>query len=405
MNYTELKLYCENHSAHSRRVLDAFLINFAAEKEKMIPQMESLLKNYRRVINELQVSYVNIMKSQYIAYRIFRENGLIRSYLQLPELKKLPSDQYKFLELLGNQPWRFSFAVIISNPADNFFEMEDAMTGEVYTLYSPGMQVTKSELNPRLWLNLISFNGTCWQTFGLIIPFISFTTDDIFFFATELNPLIEDETSLMNEISKKPFPFLMLLCGANFPVVITRNFEILNCCSTDTLAFFPIEDYRNDFIIEWNKDIFRFQSKSVGDHPHFATAYYNEKTKTLTRTAMTEHGFAALTKELLKTKININEDADLVVSPAMVTAAGKILNKKIQLYKYDKLFQKKENAPVSGKLDKINQFLKLALPFYNAGKEININELAQKADIDPATAASVWESVKKNTDEMKNKST
>jgi hypothetical protein len=117
---------------------------------------------------------------------------------------------------------------------------------------------------------------------------------------------------------------------------------------------------------------------------------------------MTEYGFIMLTKALLNCGIELPAEPELVVSPSMYYAAEKILNKKIELNRYEKYFsqiEKQDENISSG----FNTFLSMALPFYNAGKEFDINEIATKAGIDPATAAELWIQVKKKTDEMKNK--
>lgn len=73
---------------------------------------------------------------------------------------------------------------------------EDVFTNEKYLLYSPAVKLTLQERNPLLWFNLISFNGECWQTYGFIAAYNSFTTDDIFFYATEVNHKINNEQDM-----------------------------------------------------------------------------------------------------------------------------------------------------------------------------------------------------------------
>jgi hypothetical protein len=67
---------------------------------------------------------------------------------------------------MAKHPWRFSFSVIVRNPAPVFFVMMDVFTVEEYLLYSPGIQdrIEGEEGMTCLYFNLISFNGYCWQT-------------------------------------------------------------------------------------------------------------------------------------------------------------------------------------------------------------------------------------------------
>ncbi len=402
MKYGEIKKHCESLSAISRTVVDEFLIYYAADREKLVLQIEGFLKKYRRAASEIPVSYINFLKSEYIAHKVFGENDLIKSYLTHPAIRQLPEEQFRYLEAQAASRWHFSFAQIVARPGDSFFQMEDVMTGEEYLLYSPGMQATENEMHPRLWFNLIAFNGKCWQTFGLIIPFRSFSADDIFFFATEINSRINDEESLMAEVEKNPFPFFMLMCASNLPVVISRDFETIICLAEDETADFSTELLRTDFDVAWNKNVYRLSLKKAAEFPHYAMAYYDEKSKALVRTAMTPHGFSLLTEKLAGMGLVLNHDPDVMVSPSMLSTVEKVLNKKIRLHPYEKLFST-QDANRSKELEKLNHFLKLALPMYNTGKEINVNELADKAGIDPVTAEAIWKKVKGKTDKLKDK--
>ena len=269
MNYSETKSHSEEITTISRAVIDEFLIYYSAGREKLEPQIGAQLKKYRRVVREIEPSYINYLKSEYIAHRIFRKEGFIAKYLNRTEIKSLPQEQYSYLKSQSQNPWRFSFSGITSRPADSFFEMEDALTGEQYLLYSPGMKATEDEHHPRLWFNLIAYNGLCWQTFGLIIPLKSFTVDYLFFFATELNPSVADEEMLMKEVENNPFPFFMLLSSSNIPVVVSRGYEVVTCQATDILEKYPTVDLSAFFTTAWNKNVYRLTSKEKGEFPHF----------------------------------------------------------------------------------------------------------------------------------------
>lgn len=395
ISYSAIEKHCETNNKLSRVVIDNFLIHYAAGKEGLVPIMDAALKRYKRAARDIPETYINFLKSEYIAHRIFSKNGFISKYLERPEFRNLPKEQYEYLEFQAQNPWRLSFAEIRNNLETAFFEMEDIMTGEQYLLYSPGMKATEDEKHPLIWFNLIAYNGQCWQSFGLIIPFKSFTADDIFFFATELNPKIEDEDMLMSEVQRNPFPFLMLLSTSDAPQVVSRGYEILTCQSIDELKNFSTYNFQKDFYASWNKDVYQLTLNELGEFPHFAVAYYHEKRKELIRTAMTEYGFERLTEVLANGGIDLNSVADLVVSPTMISAAGLVLNKSIELNPYEKLFSKKEKDEDSEDLKRINNFLKLAIPAYNDGREIDLKVLAREAGIDQKTASALWKQLKK----------
>jgi len=396
--YSDIKNHCEKSSILSRAVIDDFLIHYAAEKERLVPEMDAHLRKYKKVLREIQMQYINFLKSEYIAHRIFRKDGYISKYLQRPEIKSVSPEHYAYMEFQSQHPWRFSFAEIKRKPENSFFEMEDVITGEQYLLYSPGMQTTEEEPSQRLWFNLIAYNGQCWQTFGLIIPFIGFSPDDLFFFATEINPRIEDGEMLMQEVENNPFPFFMLLSAANIPRLNSRGFESVICQSTNDLEELSTKDLAADFTTEKTKNVHRITSKKLGEFPHFAVAYYDERKKELLSTALTLNGFEWLTKTLVKAGINLNTEADIILSPAMLSIAKTILDKDIVLNPYERMFSKKMDEPESDHLKKLNHFLDLAMPFYNNQEEPDIKRLADEAGIDEKTALSVWRDVKTNMD-------
>lgn len=400
--FHEIREHCERSKMLNRTLIDEFLIRFAANNTNLVPEMETAIKKYKYAAAEIPATQLNFLRSEYIAHRIFRTGGLIHKFLKDSALQRLTPEQMDFLRFKSLNPWRFSFAEITSNPEDSFFKMEDVMTGDDYLLYSPGMQTTLKELKPRLWFNLIAFNGKCWQSFGLIIPFLSFSADDLFFFATELNPKISDEEMFMAEVEMNPFPFFMLICASVSPMITSRGHVTLICQSSDIIPGIQIGILKESFEVTRKGNVYRLNFKELETIPHFAQAFFNENTGELQRTSMTEYGFKMLTEELLNCGIKLPPEPDLVVSPSMHYAAEKILNKKIELNRYEKYFSpiEKQDEKISGGF---NRFLNMALPFYNTGKEFDISELAAKAGIDPAMASELWIQVKKKTDEMKNK--
>ncbi len=394
--YVDIKKHCDENSRLIRAVLDDFLIPYAAAIEKLVPLMERQIKKYNRTTQDWPASYLNYLKSEYIAHRIFSRSGFITRYLNHSEVNNLPQQQDQFLEFYTKHPWRYSFAEILEKKEDALFEMEDVMTGERYLLYSPGMQSTEAEQHPRLWFTLVAYNGKCWQTFGLIIPLKAFTVDDIFFFATEINPQIEDEDMLMEEVERNPFPFFMLLSASNMPVVVSRGYETVQCYSTDVIEDLDVVGLSGLFTKAWSEDVYRLTLNKYGEFPHYAIAFYNERKKELLRTAMTMKGFEELTLALATAGHSLNLEAGIAVSSVMILIAEKILNKRIELNPYENLFKLRVDEEESQNLEQMNRFLQLVLPYYNTGKEIDVKKLAAQAGIDEGQALSIWEHLKKN---------
>jgi hypothetical protein len=336
-------------------------------------------------LGEMRERYINFFKAEYVTSKIFLKNGHIKKYLNHSLIKQLPSEEFEFLLQQSFCPWKFSFAEIIKNPSDCFYEMKDVYTHETYLLYSPSMKLTLSEYNPQLWFNLIGFNGKCWQTFGIVSHFRSFDEDDIFFFATELNPEIQDEEELVNEIERNPVPFFMLISASEKPSIANKGHLILHNYAIDSLNQFALDPYKEKFNVAWNENVFQLKLKTGSEFPHYAIAYFDEKQNTISRTALTDVGFQKLTQALNKCGLKLDEDADIRVSLTMFATAKEILKKDIELYPYESLFSHsdlEEEEDEETALDNYNEFIKLALPYLNDRKKPNLIALSKKAEIE-----------------------
>jgi hypothetical protein len=372
------------------------LINYAAAKDRLEDVMLAQIKKYRKVAKQIDEKYINLFMSEYIAHRIFQKNGLLNKYLKQKEIMNLPAEHYNYLLQQIENPWRFSFAVILNSPEDDFFMMGDVFTGDEYLLFSPGMKTMAEESQPVMWFNLIANNGKCWQTFGLIIPFKSIFPDDVFFFATEINPQIRDEEMLMEEVEKNPWPFFMLINYSNTPQIITRQQEMQHMYATDYQNNFDAKSFSNKFIIDRKKNVYRISLQGYDGFPHFSIAYYNADEKELLRSSMTQIGFDKLTEALNNDGLSLPLEADIAVSPTMLIAAGDILNRKINLNRYEKIFDlpKDENDPES--LNRLNHFFELALPYYNEQKEIDVAAMSKATGLDEENVRSLWQYLKLN---------
>ena len=393
-DYKSAKKACDINSRISERVIDGFLLYYAATKNKLAEEMERLFAKYRHITATLPEEVINRMKAQYIIYRVFKEGGTIMSLLGHPAVKQLDNEALEFLEFHARTPWRFSFATLIGSPAANFHIMEDVFTDEELLLYSPGVTETNNESTPLLWFNLISWNGVCWQSFGPIAAYSSFSADDIFFFATELDSRIEDEESLMASIARNPLPYMMLVSGGSLPIVINGPHQLIHNISEHEMEIPDTRKLLPYFRSEFSGKVFRFSLKGWSEHPHFAQAYYDESIGVMQVSALTDEGFRVITEQFSKLGYPISSEADIRVTTTMVITASKILKKKINLLRYEFLFAEKTTPEQKKSIADINRFLSLILKDVNEGKVPDLALFATAAGIDIEQARAIYEQVK-----------
>jgi hypothetical protein len=290
--------------------------------------------------------------------------------------------------------------VITDKPVSDFYVMEDVFSGEQFTLFSPGTTDLIREQSPILWFNLIGYNGACWQSYGPIGAYSGFEPDDIFFFATELRPEIEDENEITEDLENNPVPYMMLLSGANYPLTFHKSDQLVHVRSEYNLEAIKTKEFRQSFKIEYNDPVYRLTLKNWGGHPHFAHAYFNELEKVIVLTAGTDRGFLALVAGLNQHGCNFSEESFIRVNPSMIITAKDILNRDIDLDEYDKLFHKESSEEVKRELDKVNAFMAMVLPDINAGRKPDIDELARKAGLDVEQARDLIRKVLEKFDDM-----
>ena len=398
-DYSKIAAHCKIHSSISEKVIDHFLMYYAAEREGFERIMDAQFSTFKHLdFGKNKDAFLGFCKAEYIVSKIFLKNGLIKKYLNHSAIKQLPAEDYMFLQQQSMQPWKFSFAFILRNPADCFYEMQDVFTDEKYLLYSPSVKNKLQESDPLLWFNLVGFNGECWQTFGIVTSFRSFDEDDIFFFATEINPAISDAESLIDEVEQNPVPFFMLSIHAETPSVFHKEHALAHLCASDELSSFSLDTYKEKFHIAWNEDVFQLKLKKFFEFPHYAIAYVDEKKKIIFRSAMTDHGFYKLTATLKKCGLSIYDEADIHVSFTMMAAMNTIFKKAIYLNPYESLFSETESNQESDDDDELegyNDFVNLAIPYLNEGKRPNLKELAKRAAIDYDYAKQLWAILKR----------
>ena len=390
-DFKNLKAICRENSEMSRSLVDEFLVNYAARNEKLDKEMNERLARYRHITREFQNSWVNMLKMQYIAHRIFKKDGLIKKYLNHSALRHLDDPERNYLEQQAKHPWRFSFSVITGHPDENFYAMEDVFAGDIFLLYSPGVTEILMKQQAVLLFNLISYNGACWQSFGPIGAYQSFQPDDIFFYATELHPhkCMESGEDIMADVEENPVPYMMLLSGAAYPLIFHKEDQIVHVMAGYNDDSFDTGSLDKHFKVEYAGGVYRITLKRWGGHPHFSTAYYDEKREVLFISSMTDRGFNALVNRLNAYGYNLSGEPDIRVNISMLNTAEKILRKKIRLYEYESLFTTEPSGENQENINKINRLLEIVLPDINTGRRPDIEALAKKAGVDIETAREI----------------
>jgi hypothetical protein len=366
-----------------RGLVDDFLIYHAAATSGVGNEFDGQLRRFQAPLQKLPSDWYVVAKSQYIAHRVFRAGGLVRNYIRQPALQSRSAAELAYLQQQIECPWRFSFVVLKDNPAPHVYRMEDVFRGDSYDIFSPGMTSRLSEQSARLWFFLIGSNGVCWETYGPMICFRSFDVDDIFFFATELNPRINSEEDLVADIERNPLPYMLLISGSAFPPVFHKDDELVQLSSLISIGRFSSDSLSNDFIASYNKGVYRLALRQWNEFPHFAHAYYHERKQELLLTALTDRAFDKLSGVLQKAGFEV-KDADVRVRPQMLRIIEQMLNKKIIVNPYEDLFKKSPDTDAARHIEKINAVLQLALPYINNDQQPDIDALAAQAGVDPA---------------------
>jgi hypothetical protein len=390
-DFNKIKLVCEENNRISTSAIDEFLIYYAAGRNNLEDEMNRRFADYRHISKEFPKELVNMLKSQFIALKIFRRGGLIKSLLNSSGIQRLKQEEIRYLEYQEENPWRFSFSVIKNMPEKDFYIMEDVFNREEYLLFSPGTGKVLESQAVILWFNLITFNGYCYQTFGPIGSYSSFEPDDIYFFATELNPAIGNEEELLTDVEKNPLPYMMLLSGSTFPLVVNKKDQIVHEMSEYEVENFDTKSLAAYFKTQYNKGIYRFSLKKWSEHPHFAQVYYDEEKKVISLYSMTDRGYKALVKELNEYGFDLESDPQVRVNPSMASTASNILRKKIDFLKYEHFFSKESSPEAKEEIDKLNKALELAIPEINASLMPDIKAISEKTGADPETLKNIVE--------------
>ena len=388
-DFTAIRKHCEKISRITARVIDNYLIGFAARRHDFGRQVNREFAAYRHVLSRFERPNVEMFKSQYITHKIFKEGGLLGKFMKNPALSRFTGEEREYLENQVQVPWRYSFSLLTDEPAKDFFRMTDIFTDEEYILFSPGTTRLKASGPPLTWLNLIGYNGQCWQSYGPIGAFNAFGPEDIFFFATEMNPAIEEPSEVQKDIEANPLPFLLLFSGAAYPRTFSQEHEGISLMSEYDSEMPDTAILKDKFISEYNRGVYRFTHRTIGEFPHMAHCYYDENKGMQLFHAMTEAGFDRLISDFNSFGYNFPPEAYQQVRIQMKMTAESILKKNIVLNEYDELFHKDPDPDTEDDIKKTNKFLELILPAVNDGRKPDMESAARLAGLDSETAREI----------------
>ncbi len=388
-DYSQLREQCNKVSRISTAVIDDFIVYYAAKRDKLDQEFESRISRFRHAGKGMPSNWSGLIEAQYIGHRIFKQQGLIPKYLNHSAIKDLDAEQQDYLRQMAAHPWRFSFSKIKASPAPDFYEMQDVFTGDTYLLYSASVSQILSERPVLLWFNLIGFNDHCWQTYGPVTGFQSFEEDDIFFYATELDPKIESGDDLVKDLDNNPVPYIMLMTGSVYPLVKHGEFEVLQVTGENHSALFDAKALKKEFKLAYAEGVFKLSHKLWSEPPHFAEAYYEEERGIIFLNALTERGYLEMGACLNAYAFNLPVDPDIRLHLPMLTVIKNLLKKDPELNPYSRLFEIKPSAESDALMKKLNEFMMLALPYINEGKEPDIDALAKKTGVDPKIAREI----------------
>lgn len=337
-DYKQLFKVCKSTGNVVLGLIDDYLISYAGDQHNLASETMQKLNAYKHALGPFDSEVLRLFRTQFIAHKIFEEDGLLPKLLKQRGLKHLDMREQAFLHQQLKTPWRFSFSTIIENPAPYFYVMEDVFRHEEFLIYSPGIHRILKDSKPLLWFNLIGYNGECWQSYGPIAGYKCFNADDIDYFATELNPAIDDDEDIVKDVEKNPIPYMMLLSGSGmFQTFHEKDEILLNIGEYDCKDLEPSK-LKKDFDIDYKEGVYRLGLKKGKGFPHFSTIYYDTNESRIFFYSLTLNGYEMLVEKFNDYGYNYDENPDINIHLGMRITAEKILKRKLVLNKYEALF-------------------------------------------------------------------
>lgn len=399
MDFEEIKTFCDDQSRLSEIIVDNILINYAVENDGLLNKLKKKISNYRNVISEMPEEWFGMITSQYIAYEIFKKEGLSYKYICDQDLLSFSSSIEEYLKFQIKNPWKFSFCMPKDNPSPNFFNMIDVLTNKEFLLYSPSQQDLLDEFgNIRMFFYLLSYNGVCYQTYGPASFFTGLLESDLMFFSKHLDPDIMFGDEIYKLIDKNPVPFMSLFYGAEIPLVFHKEHLVIENISEYYEDDFDVSIFEGLFEIEEKYPLYKLSLIGWDEFPHFAKCYYHSKKKRLFLTAMTDSGYEKIIQAFNTVGYDLPINPENRATLNMINLTEKILGVKLDLNPYADSFKNEEVE--DPELNKMDLFVKLLIEAYNSNEDYDIKEFADIADISLDMAYDLERSVKKTIDRI-----
>ena len=254
MNFSNIKARCDQNSLMCERVIDQFLMYYIAYKAGLAKNIDLTEKKYKHIVRDMPKGFFPAASAEFIVGKTLMKNGLLNKYIKDPRINELSVEEQAYLKFQLAHPWRYVFATIVDRPEDEFFVMRDEILGDELLVYSPGIESNcKDGYEHSLYFLLLGNNGECWQSYGLIAPFLSFDIDDIYVYATEVFPEVEDDETFVRSVYKNPFPYFMLLYGQKHPIVMSGKSVLRHYAAEQEITGVDIDKLKEYFNVQWNK--------------------------------------------------------------------------------------------------------------------------------------------------------
>jgi hypothetical protein len=391
IDYQKIKTVCDNSTRISKSFVDEFLIYFVAKNEGLEEKTYRQFGNFRNIIIKMPENWIRMLVSQLIAHKIFRKDGLAGIYVRRAEIQNHSPEELLYFQFQVEHPWRFTFCSMENYLLHDIYEMKDAVSGETFLVYSPGISQTNKEAGGvlRFWFLLIGFNGECYQTYGPLAYFKGIQPFDLFYFAKLIKPDVLFQNEVQDVIESNPVPFAMLFSGAELPVTYHKKDMVVCNKSEFHVKEAPLEKYEDGFIVEKKHPIYMLSLKRLHTFPHFAKCFFHAKKNLFILTSMTIRGYDSLISALNKQGNAFPLNPEIRATPAMLHVAKQVLNIDVEMNPFEKHFAKKTSPDNQKELDKINIFLKSLIERLNNKLDYDIAELASKAGIEVSVAEQI----------------
>lgn len=386
-DFSKLRAYCIEKSDLSAKVIDQFLVDLAGRKNNNEDKMLRALKPFASIVKKWDDEVVPYFMGEYLILQILQKDGLIHSYLNHASVLKRPAAEQEFLHLLAKEPAVLSFFTILSNPSPDFFTALDLFTGEEFMFYSPATQQTPEEERKGMWFTLRANIGPCWLFYGININLPGLTPDDIYFYATEIDPEVETNEDLMAQAHSKPFHYFMLFDLNYYPALTMQQHHMRFVTADDVTNLPPKKELEARFETETREQVTRMillgEEEENGARTVTGEAFFDRGTGELHRSAFSIAQFDMLTEELKKAGFDIPDEPTVSVAPQMLSFAGEILKRQIILNPYGDLFDDDDELDEEGELlmAKMNAFTSELAVLINQNITPDLDALADEFEL------------------------